>query len=168
MSSYKDACLISDVYNLFSPGSSIVAGGYLRDLDLGRQPKDVDVLIEYADMRDTKEAEIQARTLGYNIKRVTNVYRVAEDGDLHTILKLEKGGELSIDLIFLNIPVLQRVEEFPCNLCKIYRKEGGEVVRCPDYLEGIANKRIVYYQPSLQTSYLRKMKEYFPDWEHVL
>ena len=168
MNSYEAACLISDVYNLFVPGSSIVAGGYLRDLDLGRQPKDVDVLIEFDGDLDFKEAAIQARTLGYSIRFLTRVYGVSSDGDLHTIIQLEKEGELKIDLIFLNIPVLRRVEEFPCNLCKIYRDSSGEVVRCPDYVEGITNKRVIYYQPSLRPVYYMKMQEYFPDWEHVV
>ena len=46
MNSYEVGCLISDVFNLSREGKSLVAGGYLRDIDLGREPKDVDVLLD--------------------------------------------------------------------------------------------------------------------------
>ena len=168
MNSYEVGCLISDVFNLSREGKSLVAGGYLRDIDLGREPKDVDVLIEYEDDLDLKEAEIQARFHGYDISRVGGNY--GEIGkDLHRVFKLRKEGELKIDLVFLNQPVLTRFYDFPCNMCMIYRHgETGEIVTSEDYDYGKLNKMVVYNPTTTRENYHKKMLEYFPDWDHVM
>ena len=167
MNSYKVGCLISDVFNLFKVDSSIVAGGYLRDLDLGRTPKDVDVLVEYESDSDYGEVAIQARVHGYSVKMVGNVYDTTSDNELRRIFKLEKVGELPIDVIFLNIPVMDRVADFPCNLSQIYRNSCGTVMKTPAYECGVRDKTVIYNLLTLRPNYEAKLRSYFPDWEHV-
>jgi hypothetical protein len=168
MDSYEVGCHISDIFNVYKEGSSYIAGGYLRDMDLGREPKDVDVLVEYGSDKDLEEGIRLADRFGYTCERVGGNY--GEIGkDLHTVFALEKPGELKIDLVFLNVPCLPRIHDFPCNLCQIYRIGlTGIIAKSEEYEEGVASKMIVYNPDQIRENYYNKMLRYFPDWDHIL
>jgi hypothetical protein len=160
----KDALLISNTYNLFTPNSSVIAGGFLRDWDLGRTPKDIDVLIEYQDKTCISEALLLADRLGYTVIDHGEMY--PEDGsqNLRLVLRLEKEGHLSIDLIFLNCSVMARIEEFSCALSQIWWDNTlGVVCRKSTYNFSYRNKKLVF-SSTLTQEYKERMISYFPDY----
>jgi len=163
MSSFNVAKTICGVFNGLRKGSSIIAGGYLRDADLGRKPNDIDLIIEYEDDKDFQVASDFGEAFGYEVTIKGKGYI---DREVSCVLALNKKGEVPIDVIFLTVPVLERLAIFPCNLCKIHTDEGGVVIRAEDYVSGIKNKEIIYNEVTAREKYVIKMHEYFPDYSH--
>lgn len=163
MGSYNVAKTICGVFNGLRKGSSIIAGGYLRDLDLGRKPKDVDLIIEYEGEEDLALAEKFGKAFGYTSTVKGKGYI---DREVKCVLAFEKDGEVKIDVIFLTVPVMERLAIFPCNICKIWTDQTGLVEATPEYSKGILNKEIIYNRGTAREKYIDKMHEYFPDWSH--
>lgn len=169
MSSYRTACVISDFCNQVKPGSAIVAGGYLRDMELGRDPKDVDVLI-HREGACVEDILALCEMHGYSSNNKFQRGEGYPEGDdqLCGLIDLEKEGELKIDLVFLTVPVIERFDNFPCSLCKIYRHQvTHEIIKALDFVESVNSKCLIFYRRTLMEPYKRKMIEYFPEWEYV-
>lgn len=135
------------------PGA-VIAGGALRDLDNGRQIKDVDIFIPVphgltdADVTKVWElfpgAELDSSTT-YGIKTVNE----DADRDIYAIFKLSgqyslfDGGETreyKYDLIFCTLAATN-VHTFDINLCQIVHT-GTELFRTDAYLEAVHTKTL--------------------------
>ncbi len=163
MASFGVAKTICGAFNGLREGSSIIAGGCLRDKDLGRDPHDIDLIIEYEDERDIKLAEDFGEAFGYDVTVKGKGYI---DKEVACVLAFNKKGEVPIDVIFLTVPVIERLAIFPCNICKIHTDHTGVIVRHKEYVSGIANKEIIYNEATAREKYVAKMHDYFPDWSH--
>ena len=160
MKRLQDAMTIAMVYNVFTEGSAIIAGGCLRDLETGRDPKDVDILIEWESKADYREAEIMADRLGYTAHHCNETYGDNEDGQLRTVYKLTKAGKKPIDLIFLNCPVMERIENFPCNAAMVWLDKG--IIRSnASYGRFMNSGKLEFYDTCLP-KYKAKLLSYYP------
>lgn len=167
MDNFRDAKIISGMFNTFTQGSSIIAGGYLRDNHLGRLPKDIDILVEWESKADYNEAYILADRLGYVVKDYSEGYGYQEDTDLRCVFKLVSNdlwdGRLPIDIIFTNVPVLTRVKNFPVTLSQIWY-DGTQVHRSEAFDKAVATKTLCFGE-QVKEDYYNRMMSYFPDYK---
>lgn len=173
----KDAKLITSIFNTFKEGSAIIAGGYPRDLQLGRTPKDIDILVEWESKLDYDELTILADRLGYLCRDYSDRYADNVDDRLRRVVslipKLERGQfeeNVVIDVLFLNCPVFEGISKFPCTLSEIWLTAHGDVEF--SYAFSIAVlKKVLYFRNTgcEYTEYEERMKSYFPDYrvEHA-
>jgi hypothetical protein len=177
MSEIKDAKIIASIYNVFVEGSAKVAGGYVRDLILARKPNDIDVIIQYTNDRDYDEARILANRLGYDLMDYGSDYsdqnrigvtpeeeRTEQDLDVRRVFKLSKlFSPLTIDLVFVNCTVQERISRFPCSISKAWL-EGSVVHTSSDFRKSVQEK-VLYFTPTATHEYVNKMTTYFPEYK---
>lgn len=173
----KDAKLITSIFNTFKEGSAIIAGGYPRDLQLGREPKDIDILVEWTSKLDYDELTILADRLGYSCRDYSDRYDDHEDDQLRRVVSLipkwERGQfeeNVVIDVIFLNCPVFERISKFPCTLSEIWLTANGDVEFSYDFSVAVLKKVLHFrYNSAEYDEYEARMKSYFPDYrvEHA-
>lgn len=121
--------------------SAVLAGGALRDLDNGRDIKDLDVFI-YA------ESETQARVAmerlgdaGFSVSWEQNDATVyPEDQNLEVVAVMDLlGFELPVQLIFTNWDTDFIVDRFDYGICRL-SWDGKQLVRPPEYDQDKAAK----------------------------
>lgn len=156
----KDAQIIASVFNTFQEGSALIAGGYIRDLVLGRKPKDIDILVHWQDANDDREIEILANRLGYSILNCAEGYGQSETDNLRCVYKLTKIGELPIDVIFLNCTPMERIKNFPCNASMVWT-DGTSVRHLPSF-EQFRNTGVLEFYETCTEEYAARMHTYFP------
>ena len=168
----KDAKLITSIFNTFKEGSAIIAGGYPRDLQLGREPKDIDILVEWESKLDYDELRILADRLGYVVHDHSERYGDDEHGQMRCVMTLEPMFDedhfaegVMIDVIFLNCPVFERISKLPCTLSEAWLTESGDVNFSCDFSVAVLNK-VLYFRHSNAEydEYEARMKSYFPDY----
>lgn len=172
----KDAKLITSIFNTFKEGSAIIAGGYPRDLQLGREPKDIDILVEWESKLDYDELTILADRLGYTCRDYSDRYDDHEDGQLRRVVSLIPTFELGqsearvvIDVIFLNCPVFERIYNFPCTISEVWLVGDG-VAFSSAFCSAITEKVLCFRHNSAEyDEYEERIKSYFPDYrvEHA-
>lgn len=169
MSVFKDANFIVSIFNVFSEGSAVIAGGAVRDMQVGRTPKDVDIIIRYEDDKDIAEGRILADRLGYSVTRY-NHYVYNPDTDyqlesnpssefLHCVLKLESGDK-EIDLIFVKTDPIEHIKKFPANSSMVWL-DNGEVKYLPPFNDFMLSNTIYVLNP--YEEYAERMSKYFPE-----
>lgn len=165
----KDAKLITSIFNTFKEGSAIIAGGYPRDLQLGREPRDIDILIEWESELDYDELRILADRLGYVVHDHSARYGDDEHGQMRCVMTLEPMFDkdhfaegVMIDVIFLNCPVFERIDNFPCNLSKVWLV-GDKVIESGHFTDGNRCK-VMKFSVDCPAKYVERMKSYFPDY----
>lgn len=165
----KDAKLITSIFNTFKEGSAIIAGGYPRDLQLGREPRDIDILVEWESKLDYDELTILADSLGYSCRDYSNRYSDDIGGQLRRVVslipKLERGQfeeNVVIDVIFLNCPVFERIDNFPSNLSKVWLVE-NTVIESGHFTDGKRCK-VLKFSGDCPEEYITRMRSYFPDY----
>lgn len=163
MQRLKDAKLIVSIFNTFVPNCACIVGGFLRDIELGREPKDIDILIEYNGEADYREVAILADRLGYSLRDHSANYAVDEVYSLRNVYTLTKDGCLNIDVIFINNTIAERIKEFPCGLSQIWL-EGHWIKRTDKFNYGYRNK-ILQFTEDAPNEYVQRMQEYFPNYE---
>lgn len=166
----KDAKLITSIFNTFKEGSAIIAGGYPRDLQLGREPKDIDILVEWESKLDYDELRILADRLGYVVHDHTERYGDDEHGQMRCVMTLEPifdvdhfADGVMIDVIFLNCPVRERINNFPCTLSEAWLTTGGGVACSYEFHKAVLNK-VMKFSVDCPAKYIERMKSYFPDY----
>mgnify|MGYP003639027448 FL=1 len=160
----KDAKTIVMVFNVFNKECAAIAGGCLRDLETGREPRDIDIIVQYEDPRDFAEAQIQARFLGYT----ATVFQMHAEYPLEGICgaavmgiaKLEHPTKLPIDIIFRDGPIRQVIEDFPCNAVKVYMVE-DDIVQTPEYQEFLDTGKLTFHKGAPE-AYKEKLLSYYP------
>lgn len=168
----KDAKLITSIFNTFKEGSAIIAGGYPHDLQLGREPKDIDILVEWESKLDYNELAVLADRLGYSCRDYSDRYSDDVDGQLRRVVslipKLERGQfeeNVVIDVIFLNCPVFERISKFPCTLSEAWLTESGDVNFSYDFSVAVLKKVLYFRHNSTEyDEYEERMKSYFQDY----
>ena len=163
MNRLKDAMTIAMVYNVFKEGSARIAGGCLRDLKLGREPKDIDILIEYGNSKDYDEAHLLAERLGYSVENCSDGYEDTDDTNLRHVYKLTKVNKLPIDLIFLNCTVKEQIERFPCSLTEIWL-EGHWINTTKEFGTSLQNQTLIFREDTPE-EYRQRMIGYFPTYK---
>lgn len=170
----KDAKLITSIFNTFKEGSAIIAGGYPRDLQLGRTPKDIDILVEWESKLDYDELTILADRLGYLCRGYSDRYDDHEDEQLRRVVslipKVEQGQfdeVVAIDVIFLNCPVFERIYNFPCTLSEAWLE--GDKVECSSAFNKAVCSKVLYFRHNSAEydEYEARMKSYFQDYEVI-
>lgn len=172
----KDAKLITSIFNTFKEGSAIIAGGYPRDLQLGREPKDIDILVEWENKLDYDELTILADRLGYLCRDYSDRYDDHEDEQLRRVVslipKVEQGQfdeVVAIDVIFLNCTVFERIYNFPCTISEVWLV--GDGVAFSNAFCRAVTKKVLYFRHNSAEydEYEARMKSYFPDYrvEHA-
>lgn len=160
----RDAKRIVGVFNVFDKGCAAIAGGCIRDIDTHRTPKDIDIIIHYQDVRDYRELEIQARFLGYECHyhgEGSGRANIDNDDDpIRNVITLRKEGKLPIDVIFMDCPVEQAVENFPCNAVMVWL-EGNTPKSLPQYDEFIKTTKLVFYKRATD-EYKARLNSYYP------
>ena len=155
----KDAKTIAMVYNVFKKDSAVIAGGCLRDIDTGREPKDIDILIEYESDADYREASMLANRLGYKLKE-NNTYGPEGENQLRFVIKMVHETKKPIDLIFLNCPVQERIDNFPCNASQVWLYK-GTVCSTEEYDQFLITNKLEFYK-SATKEYKERMLNYYP------
>lgn len=161
----KDALLICAVYNTFKKGSAAIAGGCIRDWELGREVRDIDIIVEFEGEADIREAHILADRLGYSAITYHNhpEYRT-RDSNTEAIVKLVHTSKLGIDVIFKTCSVQRAVQDFPCNAVKVYLEEtlgGLKTITTPEYLE-FCRTKVLHFHEDAPEEYKAKLLGYFP------
>jgi hypothetical protein len=177
----RDAQRIVDVFNAFVGREvATIAGGCVRDYITGiKQPKDIDVIIEYTDYSDYAEIIILAKRLGYHVHDCSATGY--EDNQIKRVFtltcmpipfsntgKVENGHKLPIDVIFVSCTVEERIENFTCNISQVCIRE-GKVYGTDVAKDGLKNRCVVINPnaPTFNETYEDRMREYFPDWKHI-
>lgn len=116
--------------------SAVLAGGALRDLDNGRDVKDLDIFIEVAgeaqavDALAALEAGLVTQTVHYEPSDLTYY---PQDQNLEVILVAELlDHDIPIQLIFVRWPTARIVERFDYGICQI-AYDGVELTKGPNY-----------------------------------
>lgn len=160
----KDAQLITSIFNIYKEGSACIAGGYLRDVYIGREPKDIDILVQYESDADYKEVEILADRLGYDLKDYSDQYgSVDTEGQLRNVFTLMKYDKPCIDIIFLNCTVQERIENFPCSISKIWL-DGSKLVLHKEFEETI-DIQTMTFRSDVTPEYEARLRGYFPQYK---
>lgn len=164
MNRLKDAMTIAMVYNVFVEGSACIAGGCLRDMAIGsKEPKDIDLLIEWEGKVDYDELYIMADRLGYAVMFHGEDYGDMEDQNLRTVFTLTKEGELPIDVLFLNCSTDTYIENFSCGISKIWLL-GKTLCKHADFRHAISNE-VLQFTGNVSESYRERMIRYFPTYK---
>ena len=167
---------LCQMFNTIRPNTAIIAGGFLRDLETGRQPKDVDVFIECDSDYGVSMVETYAELAGCVVKRHEGSSKSFKQEDpnnenVKEVLTLESTDKLSVDVIFLKTPVRDRVKIFPCNASMLYFDpelgELGEVVRTPKFKEFLKNSVLKFYDTA-KILYIRRLSGYYPNCSYEL
>ena len=159
----KDAKLIVSIFNTFVPNCAAIAGGYIRDVETGREPRDIDIIVEFEDQRDFAEATLLADRLGYS----SQVYHAcaeypntARTGASVGVVKLHKHNQLDIDIIFKSVSVKRAIEDFPCNAVKVYL-DGDTTITTEEYREFCKTRKLIFH-PDAPQAYKDKLISYYP------
>lgn len=164
-----DAIMIMGIFNVFRTDSALIAGGCIRDAFLDREFKDIDILVHNVDgHRDYDELDILANRLGYSCKLAIEGGYMNDDPDdpLICVYKLTRAGFHDIDVIFLSCPPMERAKNFPCTLSQFYYNKKLGIHYSDEAYLSMKSKVIKYNPSTARPNYIKKMKEYFPDWEH--
>ncbi|AUR95258.1 nucleotidyltransferase [Vibrio phage 1.204.O._10N.222.46.F12] len=163
--SIKAAKFICSIFNTFKPGSAVIAGGYVRDLVTGRSPKDIDILVEFGSTADYAEVGILADRLGYTVQDhsfgSSGNYEDDEDSELRRVITLHKPNELTIDILFLNVTCMERIDNFPCN-ASMFWLDGDDIRKTDQAKEWLATNKLQFYKLAT-TAYIQRMENYFPE-----
>jgi hypothetical protein len=172
MSTIGDAKVITSIYNIFVEDSAKIAGGYVRDTLLGRDPKDVDIIVEFQDERDIKEAYILANRLGYDVYDYGDCYvsqqEAEHNDDVVKVLQLSKQPNrfetiTKIDIVFVQTTVMGHIESFQCSLSKAWL-QGNVMRRHEDFHASVENKTL-YFTKTATREYVERMISYFPEYK---
>jgi hypothetical protein len=163
--SIEAAKVIANIFNIFVPNSAAIAGGYVRDTVSGlKEPKDIDILVQFTGKSDFEELDILARRLGYEVfwhgKNYGGSYSATDTtGDIEKVARLTKRGEMDIDVIFVRCTVQQRIDDFPCNASKFWL-DGDTVKARPEAEQWLKDGRLEFYL-SATKEYKERMYNYF-------
>jgi hypothetical protein len=157
---FKDAKTIAMVFNTFVPNSALIAGGSIRDLLTERDPKDIDILVQWFDERDDQELLILADRLGYDTVDCSGTYDVQDIGDLRKVVKLTKDGEMPIDVIFLNCTPKERVKAFPCTASEVWLN--GDTIESTSAFNEFVESRVLLFKYNASKEYINRMVHYYP------
>lgn len=158
--------------------TAVIAGGALRDLDNGREVKDIDVFV-FADSDREAFAAMEALN-GANLdvsydETFEGGKAYPEDQNLEVIQIAELHGhdlEVPVQLIFVRWDTARIVERFDYGICRL-SWDGETLTRPPEYDEDKAAKvfRLRRDRPtpiSMRGSvrrYARLTAEKYPDWD---
>lgn len=165
--SFLNAQFICSAFNLFAGRTvAVVAGGCIRSVMTGKPVKDIDIVIERT-YKDEEELRILADRLGYQVRYLSDP-AYAECLTCVVVLQLLKQGKLPIEVIMVDCSIEDRIKAHSASCSNVWL-DGNTLKYTHDYVEFIQNKVIKHYTESPQFSddYLRRMVEYYPDYNHV-
>lgn len=175
------AILMSEVEELF--GNEVecyLAGGYLRDMENGRTPKDIDIMVT-----PVNDFGIDAEGFRDGIEDF-ELFEMKEDYTercqyLSDMLKrgvtglvsgeVEVGtGKMDAQFIFYGKPMTQIeiTEDMDMNICQITMASNGMLIKSAAYIHGVENKVIQVladYSEKRQLKRIRRMQEKYPEYE---
>lgn len=151
--------------------SAVIAGGCLRDKDLGVRPKDIDIFIEVPNGRGRKPSEFndEMAAAGWPTE-IAYAESYENKRGLLAVLRTTFPGCSPIELIFM-----EKVElaEFDFGICQI-KFDGQTVTRTADYHRD-KRARVFRLVPDVSDeSFLRSinrwasLKERYPEWRFEL
>jgi len=152
----------------------IIAGGYLRDIARGVEPKDVDVFL--APLTESHQPAINVPTdyaLLYNVHHTkTSFGRDMAARGLDRVIGLQNINlsTQEVQLIIYSKPmsVQEIVHDMDINICQI-GFDGITTYKSGAYLSGHSTKTIVCmidYDPARMVSRVKRMHKKFPDYEY--
>lgn len=143
--------------------NGIIAGGYVRDVALGVEPKDIDVFfpagVRHAVMQSLRSEFTKADVPDYAAHPyVRSVY---------------KSLEYPMDIVFTNVaPVLHVFNGFDLGICKCYTDCNSPAIFHQHFLEDVRNKTITYrrdttlHNDKLVMLHAHRLQQKYPD--HVV
>jgi hypothetical protein len=157
----------------------VVVGGALRDLDTGREPKDVDFLVNQG------VCEVVLRNLlnsGYSV--VKKGREQPAEGEGYTAINeyllnvycATQEGLVDIDILEISCDHKEYLKMLPINSSCIafgvdYSTElwrGGGVFRDDAYYDFLVMEQIVISDKRLRSDYLERLKGYYPTYNVVV
>jgi hypothetical protein len=164
---------------------AIIAGGALRDLDHGREIKDVDIFVLDHGASSAVLAKDLARAIGY---RATNIIAPANseyaigrrERPVTGIYEFEHENKMYSNGIPFQIIAVQSVsglkdfpayvlQDFDLGICRIYF-DGKTLVRAPEYTQDEITKTFTAYVPlsgrqlDLTKERVRRLSEKYPEF----
>ncbi len=167
----EHAKILLSALNNISVVRPLIVGGVLRDLELGRKPKDIDILVK--DVRANNIMFTVANfcvKYGYSIKDKTSHDPYYQDDGLLSSKQIKGVYELvpnfeagiPIDVILVNVDPLERVRLFPCNASMIYMDSTGNITKTVEFEHFVFTGELHFYQTCVP-QYVERMLKYFPD-----
>jgi hypothetical protein len=119
---------------------AFLAGGALRDLDTGREVKDLDVFVSTPNFYAVEKT---LRAAGYFLRAVQRLDYLGADPSVAEAREFVKAGELPVNVISLNdsFGFPSGLYRFDLGLCQI-GFDGREVVRTAAYVTDVQHQRM--------------------------
>ncbi len=160
------AKVIAAIFNTYNPDSARICGGYLRDVLTGREPKDIDVIVQHTDSSDVREIRILADRLGCKVTDTHSSYGEYSDdcgacGDFVGVVKLHhEKTNMAIDVILTKPTPAERIEIFPANSSRVWL-EGDKLCYTDDFAQFVEDHKLVFTDNAPQ-GYIDRMNKYYP------
>ncbi len=154
------------IFNTFSEGSARISGGYLRDLLTLREPKDIDILVQYTSVRDLQELRMLTHRCGFTLKSTHRTYHdysndCGAPNDLVGVVKLQhKMTDLTIDVIFARATPAERIAIFPANSSRVWL-EDNRLCYSDDFKQFLVDRELVFTDDAPQ-EYVDRLRAYYP------
>ena len=171
---------VSILKKLCSPSSNgRLFGGYIRDVDTGREARDIDVLLsswkaEWLLQLMMEEgwtlSSAMAEAIVNNTLDRSRQY-MDINGKLKYVIKARK-DDITIDILMVKCMPAEYIKILPISTSlasATYNLTSGlEVFRPDDYVDSINTRQITISDSRINPAYVDKMKDYYPDWTVVI
>lgn len=175
--------LMSEVEEMFGQEvECYLAGGFLRDTENGRTPKDIDVMVVPTDVLGVDAEDFRDAIQDFDAFEMENDY-TERCQYLSDMLKRGVTGLVSgeVDLgpikmeaqfIFYGKPMSQVeiTEDMDMNICQITMSSNGILIKSAAYRYGVEHKVIQVladYSEKRQLKRIRRMQEKYPEYEVI-
>lgn len=145
-------------------GPVVLAGGALRDLDNGRQVKDLDFFVHAADQKAFVSMASRLREAGFSLKHSmpAGSYLQGWTEEVVGLIDLSEGvgpNELPAQIVVINAPLSTVRERMDFGLCRI-SYDGYAVYRSYSYKHDVDNHTITLLRPGSNAQVRRSLKRY--------
>ena len=144
---------------------AIIAGGYVRDVALGIQPKDVDIFVCG---RYGQHQQAQLIANGWEQKKKPTYNSIA----CISAMFEKQGEELPLQLMVTSVSPLVVVNDyFDWGICKCWASEKGDPLFTKQFLEDVRTETLTlhyneaYHNPYTVLAHGQRLQKKFPDYE---
>jgi hypothetical protein len=120
---------------------AVIGGGCLRDLDNGREVKDVDIFVFGTRDDHLVDLHVELTNTGYEVASIDpgNWYPVGDGNDVVGFFEMPWGGGPPLQIIMVNHPTANIVDRFDFGICKI-AYDGAQLIVDEHYKQDKAVK----------------------------
>lgn len=153
--------------------TATIAGGALRDLENGRQIKDVDIFLYYPGSNEDTRAELKSIPLGYDVLNEIphnshNTSQLGSAGISHFTFK-KHGWNFEISQRDQAFDYKTLLDAFDIGLCMISLDEQNRIYRTPEYKNDMKNKSITIVRATggREQSHAERIQDKYNNWTIV-